>query len=673
MPESTNNTSKVYLTKSRFQIGMQCPTKLYYHLNHKEYANQKLDDTFLAALAKGGFQVGALAQAYYPEGILVKEESNQAAIQKTRELLEQDNCTLFEAAIEAGPFLIRIDILKKTGKRFELIEVKAKSFHPEDGDFYAARGGIKSNWKPYLYDVSFQQMVLQKAYPDSPINCFLMLADKSKVATVDGLNQKFRIIEEKGRFKVETTAIGSVAELGQKILIRIPVDDEVAILQNEEFKLGGVSYTPETFALQLVEDMADNNRRYIGIGKQCNSCEYQTVDVLYKSGFHECWRDQAGLNEEQLRKPLLFELWKGLIGPKDITTPLFDRGHYFLENFQEEDYMPKVLKEADGFSPTERRTLQISKTAAADTSPCYHEDYLREQFAGFVYPLHFIDFETTALAIPMYAGRKPYEQVAFQFSHHQVEADGSISHKTQWLNDQVGDFPNYDFVRALKKALENDQGTIFRYHNHENSILNAILKQLAVSSEPDKEELTEFICSITHEKDIRTGDRDMCDLYQLVIKGFYHTSMKGSNSIKAVLPAIIECSPYLQEKYFKPSYGTNEIPSLNLKDHTWLVRSEDGKIKNPYKTLPPIFNGIDNDLLDEICKDEDEELADGGAAMMAYAKMQFSEMSEKEREFYRNALLKYCELDTLAMVMIYEGWREYLQRENSSLPMSTLL
>lgn len=71
-------------------------------------------------------------------------------------------------------------------------------------------------------------------------------------------------------------------------------------------------------------------------------------------------------------------------------------------------------------------------------------------------------------------------------------------------------------------------------------------------------------------------------------------------------------------------------------------------------------------MLDEFCKEEDEELADGGAAMMAYAKMQFSEMSEKEREFYRNALLKYCELDTLAMVMIYEGWKDYLDRTNST-------
>ena len=93
-----------------------------------------------------------------------------------------------------------------------------------------------------------------------------------------------------------------------------------------------------------------------------------------------------------------------------------------------------------------------------------------------------------------------------------------------------------------------------------------------------------------------------------------------------------------------------------------LLRFPVGHQISTYKTLPPIFNGIDNELLDEICKDEDEELADGGAAMMAYAKMQFSEMSEQEREFYRNALLKYCELDTLAMVMIYEGWRDYLSK-----------
>ena len=44
--------------------------------------------------------------------------------------------------------------------------------------------------------------------------------------------------------------------------------------------------------------------------------------------------------------------------------------------------------------------------------------------------------------------------------------------------------------------------------------------------------------------------------------------------------------------------------------------------------------------------------------MTAYCRMQFSEMSDYEREKLKTTLLKYCELDTLAMVMIYGAWRE---------------
>jgi len=85
---------------------------------------------FLKHLLRADFQVGALARAYYPEGILVNEVTNQAALEKTSALLELESCTLFEAAIQTGPFLVRIDILKKNGNCLELIEVKAKSFHP---------------------------------------------------------------------------------------------------------------------------------------------------------------------------------------------------------------------------------------------------------------------------------------------------------------------------------------------------------------------------------------------------------------------------------------------------------------------------------------------------------------------------------------------------------------
>ena len=54
-------------------------------------------------------------------------------------------------------------------------------------------------------------------------------------------------------------------------------------------------------------------------------------------------------------------------------------------------------------------------------------------------------------------------------------------------------------------------------------------------------------------------------------------------------------------------------------------------------------------------------MKEGGSASIAYARMQFSEMSEVERGELRGALLKYCELDTLAMVMIVEAWRDMLE------------
>jgi hypothetical protein len=67
----------------------------------------------------------------------------------------------------------------------------------------------------------------------------------------------------------------------------------------------------------------------------------------------------------------------------------------------------------------------------------------------------------------------------------------------------------------------------------------------------------------------------------------------------------------------------------------------------------------DADKCDDLLNDNNE-LKDGGAAMTAYARMQFEKMGNYERSELTNSLLKYCELDTFAMVMIYEAWREMI-------------
>ena len=61
-----------YLTKSRFKLALECPTKLFYS-GKSDYADGTLDDAFLQALADGGYHVGELAKHYFPCGNAISE------------------------------------------------------------------------------------------------------------------------------------------------------------------------------------------------------------------------------------------------------------------------------------------------------------------------------------------------------------------------------------------------------------------------------------------------------------------------------------------------------------------------------------------------------------------------------------------------------------------------
>jgi hypothetical protein len=272
-------------------------------------------------------------------------------------------------------------------------------------------------------------------------------------------------------------------------------------------------------------------------------------------------------------------------------------------------------------------------------------DGLQIEMRRWVYPLHLIDFETAAVALPFHAGRRPYEQVAFQFSHHILESDGSLRHATEFLCDTPGDFPNYKFVRTLRAALSHDNGTVMRWSHHENSILNAIKDQLNADSQPpsDKNELITFIISITKD-----GERAMVDLADIARKHYFHPNTKGSSSIKKVLPAVMQSSPLLKRTYSYPIYGVHEkIPSKNFKAMTWWQLDSDGEVLDPYKLIIGDF-GIDEKVA--------EAINQGGAASNAYLRLQFENLEPIKRTTLRKSLLRYCELDTLAMALILESW-----------------
>ena len=183
------------LTKSRFKLGLECPNKLYY-TKKKDYADTKVSDTFLEALAEGGFQVEELARMHYPNGVLIEgnDWDYELLWEQTQVLLKQENIIIYEAAFLIDGLFIRTDVLVKHGDNIELIEVKAKSFTPDDEYlFIGKRGGMVSSWKPYLFDIAFQKYVIQLCFPQWKIQSYIMMADKSKKASINGLNPYYSL------------------------------------------------------------------------------------------------------------------------------------------------------------------------------------------------------------------------------------------------------------------------------------------------------------------------------------------------------------------------------------------------------------------------------------------------------------------------------------------------
>ena len=640
-----------YLTKSIFKLARQCPSKLFY-TGKSDYANQTVGDSFLAELANGGFQVGELAKCYFPGGKQVMAKDAAEAAAETADLLRDENVIIFEAAFQLDEkFFIRADIVVKRGDRIDLIEVKAKSCNfAEESGFLNKDGTVVARWLPYIEDIAFQKYIVKRAMPGFTVSAFLMLVDKTAHCPTDGLNQKFQLVTEDGKRSIRVSATLTEEDLGEKILCLINVDrscdkvyDGTAVRQQDKMSF---EEKIAMYADHYVRDVKIESP----ISTACKPCEFRLADGetggKSKSGFRECWGNAyPDWQDKDFEEPTVLDIWKL---SKQMKEALIARGKIKISDIKNrEDIAPR----GEGAS-IDRQWRQVEKELWID------KEGLKKEMITWTYPLHFIDFETSMPAIPFKKGRRPYEGVAFQFSHHVVEKDGRVEHRGEFLSVTPGVFPNYEFVRELKRQLETDKGSIFRYHDHENNFLNAIYGQLHADREtvPDYKDLCDFIETITKSNDRQQGDRCMIDLYELVKSYYYHPATNGSISIKDVLPAILNGSEFLRNKYSSPIYGTeNEIPSHNFTDHRWVVFDGE-KVRNPYKLLPKLFTEM-SDEESKVLVSQLEAINDGGAAMTAYGKLQFQEMGGPERSALESALLKYCELDTLAMVMIYEAWQ----------------
>ncbi len=650
-----------YLTKSHFRLATGCPTKLFYTGKPNIYPDKNQTDEFLQALAEGGFQVGALAQLMHPEGIEIKGSQHDAVLAETRVYLRQEHVTLFEAGIAYGNLFARIDILRKQGDQIDLIEVKAKSFGSREGtSFRGARGGIQSDMLPYLQDIAFQAHIFRQTYPELTLRCYLMMPDKAKTCTVDGLNQKFKIRRENGRPVVSIEDGMDHASIGEPILTCVNVDEFVEEILKNPLSAPGVSNLFPNVVDLWSEYYCSDRKIPPTIGAQCAKCEFTSspANIDKRNGLHECWQS-VGWTPKQFSKGCVLDLWKF----RDKQA-LIEQRKLKLKDITQDDI--KYSEGKNGLTISQRQWMQITQRWPGEHQNFFLDSALMTKEMGqWQYPLHFIDFETARVAIPLFKGQRPYANISFQFSHHIVDTNGNLKHANQFLSARPGTNPNYYFVRALKAAL-GTEGSVFMWSPHENTTLNAILNELENDLNPptDVRELIDFILTLTIQKSgtktIHRGDRAMIDLCKLAERASFHPMTKGSCSIKKVLPAILASSDYLKSKYSNPIYGAEKgIPSLNFKEHVWWQESN-GAVVDPYKLLPPVFSDLSLDIQDNLESDEYMEIAQGGAATMAYARLQFEDLPSVDRDNIEKALLRYCELDTLAMVMIYEAWKSWI-------------
>jgi hypothetical protein len=522
--------------------------------------------------------------------------------------------------------------------------VKSKSIRPHDpaDSLHTKKGLPKSDWNLTLQDIAFQTHVLQEAYPGLEIEPYLMLLDKEKQSVVDAMNSYF-YLKQGGAGKNPEVVLSQslppqMLQRGNWILCELSVRDMVERLLKED-------YEGKTFA-QRAKDWSDHYAKDKKIApvlsSKCRDCQFRANPDERKegllSGYHECWRAVSGLPDAKLESGTVVEIWQ-----YRKKEELLQQGIYHQTQVK-----PEIL--TGSFGP--RQQQQVTCVQKNITTPLVDIAGLATDLSRLEYPLHFIDFETIRGAIPFHKDSAPYEQVAFQFSHHVVEKNGAIRHEGEWISLKRGQWPNADFLKELQKELSKDGGSILHYANHEQQVLGDMADQV----ERTNPRLAAWARGLmdSSKSDHGQGMGRMVDLKKILEARYYHPLAGGSNSLKKILPAILQTSPFLKKKYSSPIYGTPAMPSRNFKAMTWIQGKAD-----PYELLPPVSADIPLDV--ERVFGENDKIDQGGAAMTAYAKVQFTQCSAAEVAGVEKALLKYCELDTLAMVMLWEEWQEQIK------------
>lgn len=308
------------------------------------------------------------------------------------------------------------------------------------------------------------------------------------------------------------------------------------------------------FINDFMKEHGENNEPYKQLGEYC----FKPYDCDF---WDYCTRD--------LPKPNVFDL-KNM----QIRTKLknYNNGIVSFEDLERENLNQKCMEQID---------FELN-----DNDPKIEREVIRDILDSLEYPLYFIDYEACRYAIPEYEGTKPYQQIPFQYSLHIIREEGTPLEHREFLAEAGDENIVRTFAESMINDLSEDGSVIVFNRIFEESLVNKRIGEMY----PDlKNEIERINGNIV----------DFMEPFKN--RNYYVREMKGSYSIKYVLPALYPNDPELN-----------------------------------YGNLPLIHHG--------------EE------ASHAFLNLK-NESTEDQKEI-REGLLKYCKLDTYAMVKIWEKFKE---------------
>lgn len=197
----------------------------------------------------------------------------------------------------------------------------------------------------------------------------------------------------------------------------------------------------------------------------------------------------------------------------------------FLKNDKRRELLSQgviaITDVPDDFPLSKKQRTQVDAAKSGET--VIDREKIAERMDAWAYPLHFLDYETFAYAIPQFNGVRPFQQMCFQYSLHTLDQPGGEVKHAQFLSHGQDDPPRA-LAASLKEAMAGEIGTVLVWYEAFEKTRNS---EMAIMFP----EYADFF------GEVNTKTYDLMKIFSDNL--YIHPEFKGRNSIKKILPVLV--------------------------------------------------------------------------------------------------------------------------------------